>query len=383
MTGPGTKAESEDLWSWYDLEYRACEDDAWYDVYVVLDATAEKLTVKYWSSSEYEILFTVAEFATEAQVDDLAGRFRPVSMKLEDNECGMLSIRTAVCATHAIGDDLYRFYDAVIEAVKISGGGRCNVTNGHCSDNVVLAGKYPRGNIDLRGSFSNMHGPIETMSWFLDHGVELKTEMDGRVFPASGSSSTIIECLLSEARKRGVIVQTGKTVTSVSTTADGKFTIKVEKRTVDFVEFVEADYLMIASGSSEQGYKLAAQLGHSIVKSVPSLFTFKIDDFQLVELSGVTFPKVRAKLKLETILKSKPEHTQVGPMLVTHWGFSGPVILRLSAWGARDLSNTDYKGIPEYHAESTLVTFILCWGGTEYMMSIHSDTCNIHPNSDA
>ncbi|KAL8545886.1 hypothetical protein ACS0TY_005851 [Phlomoides rotata] len=244
-----------------------------------------------------------------------------------------------------------------LSKVKISGGGRCNVTNGHCSDNVVLAGKYPRGNKELRGLFFNMHGPIDTMSWFLDHGVELKTEMDGRVFPASDSSSTIIECLLSEAKKRGVIVQTGKTVTSASTTADAKFTIKVEKRTVDFVEFVEADYLMIASGSSEQGYKLAAQLGHSIVKPVPSLFTFKIDDFQLVELSGVTFPKVRAKLKLETVLKSKPEHTQVGPMLVTHWGFSGPVILRLSAWGARDLSDTDYKGsllvdfVPDLHVE--------------------------------
>ncbi|KAL8495014.1 hypothetical protein ACS0TY_019245 [Phlomoides rotata] len=137
MNRPGTKAESEDLWSRYDLEYRAYEDDAWYDIYVVLDATVEKLMVKYWSSSEeYEIVFTVAEFATEAQVDDLARRFRPVSVKLENNEGGMLSIGTAVCAAHAIGDDLYRFYDAVIEVVKISGDGRCNVTNGHCSDNV-------------------------------------------------------------------------------------------------------------------------------------------------------------------------------------------------------------------------------------------------------
>ncbi|KAL8513187.1 hypothetical protein ACS0TY_019400 [Phlomoides rotata] len=237
---------------------------------------------------------------------------------------------------------------------------RCNLVrrkNGWLGIGKILLENIPRGNKELRGSFFNMHGPIDTMSWFLDHGVELKTEMDGRVFPASDSSSTIIECLLSEAKKRGVIVQTGKTVTSASTTADGKFTIKVEKRTVDFLEFVEAEYLMIASGSSEQGYKLAAQLGHSIVKPVPSLFTFKIDDFQLVELSGVTFPKVRAKLKLETILKSKPEHTQVGPMLVTHWGFSGPVIIRLSAWGSRDLSDTDYKGsllvdcVPDLHVE--------------------------------
>ncbi|KAL8491810.1 hypothetical protein ACS0TY_023423 [Phlomoides rotata] len=99
MNRPGTKAESEDLWSRYDLEYRAYEDDAWYDIYVVLDATVEKLMVKYWSSSEeYEIVFTVAEFAIGAQVDDLAGRFRPVSVKLENNEGGMLSIGTVVCA---------------------------------------------------------------------------------------------------------------------------------------------------------------------------------------------------------------------------------------------------------------------------------------------
>lgn len=202
-----------------------------------------------------------------------------------------------------------------------------------------------------------MHGPVDTMSWFLDRGVELKTELDGRVFPVTDSSSTIIDCLMSDARRRGVVLVTGKTVTSVSTIAGGKFSVKVEKRTVDYTEYAEANYLMIASGSSEQGYKLAAQLGHSIVKPVPSLFTFKIDDFQLVELSGITLPKVRAKLKLETVQKSIPEHTQVGPMLVTHWGFSGPVILRLSAWGARDLSDSDYKGtllldfVPDLHGE--------------------------------
>ncbi|KAK6153035.1 hypothetical protein DH2020_012674 [Rehmannia glutinosa] len=244
-----------------------------------------------------------------------------------------------------------------LSKVKISGGGRCNVTNGHCVDNVILAGNYPRGNKELRGSFFNMHGPTDTMSWFSDHGVELKTEIDGRVFPISDNSSTIIDCLISEAKKRGVVLQTGKVVTSVSTSPGGKFSIKIEKCTIDYVEYVEADYLMIASGSSEQGHKLATQLGHSIVKPVPSLFTFKIADFQLVELSGVTFPKVRAKLKLETVQKSIPEHTQVGPMLVTHWGFSGPVILRLSAWGARDLSDSVYKGsllvdfVPDIHIE--------------------------------
>ncbi|XP_073040991.1 uncharacterized protein [Primulina eburnea] len=231
-----------------------------------------------------------------------------------------------------------------LSKVKISGGGRCNVTNGHCPDNVALAGSYPRGSKELRGSFFGVHGPTDTMSWFSERGVELKTEDDGRVFPISDSSSTIIDCLMSEAKKRGVVLQTGCIVTSVSTISSVKFSVKIEKRTIDSIKYVEADYLMIASGSSQQGYNLAIQLGHSIVKPVPSLFTFKIDDIRLAELFGITFPKVTAKLKLETVRKSIPEHTQTGPMLVTHWGLSGPVILRLSAWGARELSDSDYKG---------------------------------------
>ncbi|XP_073271980.1 uncharacterized protein [Primulina huaijiensis] len=238
-----------------------------------------------------------------------------------------------------------------LSKVKISGGGRCNVTNGHCTNNVALAGSYPRGSKELRGSFFGVHGPTDTMSWFSERGVELKTEDDGRVFPISDSSSTIIDCLMSEAKKRGVVLQTGCIVTSVSTISGVKFSVKIEKRTIDYIKYVEADYLMIASGSSQQGYNLAIQLGHSIVKPVPSLFTFKIDDIRLAELSGITFPKVRAKLRLETVRKSIPEHTQTGPMLVTHWGLSGPVILRLSAWGARELSDSDYKG-------SLLVDFI-------------------------
>ncbi|CAK9175380.1 unnamed protein product [Ilex paraguariensis] len=202
-----------------------------------------------------------------------------------------------------------------------------------------------------------MHGPMDTMSWFSNLGVELKIEDDGRVFPVSNSSSSIIDCLMLEAKQRGVILQTGKAVTTASSTVGGKFVLKIEKRTIDFIEYVEADYLLIASGSSQQGYNIATQLGHSIIKPVPSLFTFKIDDLQLAELSGVTFSKVKAKLKLDTVSKNIPQLTQIGPMLVTHWGLSGPVILRLSAWGARDLSSSEYKGIlhvdfiPDLHIE--------------------------------
>ncbi|KAJ1266670.1 hypothetical protein BS78_08G170000 [Paspalum vaginatum] len=244
-----------------------------------------------------------------------------------------------------------------LSKVKISGGGRCNVTNGHHLEPVGLAANYPRGNKELRGSFFAAHGPQDTMRWFTDHGVELKTEDDGRVFPASDNSASVVDCLLNEARRLGVSLQAGKAVSSASVTQCGKFLLKVEKRTADLVDYIEANYVLVATGSSQQGYAIAAQLGHSIVAPVPSLFTFKIADKRLAELAGVTFPIVKAKLKLDGVHKSVPELTQTGPMLVTHWGLSGPVVLRLSAWGARELHHCNYQGklvvdlIPDIHIE--------------------------------
>ncbi|KAL8137425.1 hypothetical protein V2J09_003426 [Rumex salicifolius] len=245
----------------------------------------------------------------------------------------------------------------LLSKVKVSGGGRCNVTNGHCFDNTVLPEFYPRGYKELKGSFFRVHGPADTMCWFSDHGVELKTEDDGRVFPVSNSSSSIIDCLINEAKQTGVHLQTGKGVTTASAISNGKFLLKIEKRTTSDIDLVEADYLLIATGSSKQGYTLASQLGHSIIDPIPSLFTFKIEDPKLAELSGITFSKVKANLKLVEGRKKVPQLTQVGPMLVTHWGLSGPVILRLSAWGARELFHLGYKGmllvdfVPDIHIE--------------------------------
>ncbi|KAL6623685.1 hypothetical protein ACP70R_033564 [Stipagrostis hirtigluma subsp. patula] len=240
-----------------------------------------------------------------------------------------------------------------LSKVKISGGGRCNVTNGHHLEPMGLARNYPRGNKELRGSFFTTHGPQDTMRWFIDHGVELKTEDDGRVFPVSDNSASVVDCLLNEARRLGA----GKSVSSASVTEHGKFVLKVEKRTADLVDFINTNYVLVATGSSQQGYAIATQLGHSIIAPVPSLFTFKIADKQLADLSGVTFPRTKAKLKLDGIQKSVAELTQAGPMLVTHWGLSGPVVLRLSAWGARELHRCNYQGtlmvdfIPDIHIE--------------------------------
>ncbi|XP_039803144.1 uncharacterized protein YtfP-like isoform X3 [Panicum virgatum] len=244
-----------------------------------------------------------------------------------------------------------------LSKVKVSGGGRCNVTNGHHLEPVGLARNYPRGNKELRGSFFAAHGPQDTMRWFTDHGVELKTEDDGRVFPVTDNSASVVDCLLNEARRLGVSLQAGKAVSSASVTQHGKFVLKVEKRTADLVDYITANYVLVATGSSQQGYSIAAQLGHSIISPVPSLFTFKVADKRLADLAGVTFPVVKAKLKLDGVQKNVPELTQIGPMLVTHWGLSGPVVLRLSAWGARELHQCNYQGkvmvdfIPNIHIE--------------------------------
>ncbi|CAM8943635.1 unnamed protein product [Rhodiola kirilowii] len=137
----------------------------------------------------------------------------------------------------------------------------------------------------------------------------------------------------------------------------GTFILKIEKQSMGLIEHAEADYTLVACGSSPQGHKIAEQLGHSIIDPVPSLFTFKVADSQLAELSGVTFPKVKAKLQLQDMKRNIPQLTQVGPMLVTHWGLSGPVILRLSAWGARNLFETEYRSnlivdfSPDIHLE--------------------------------
>ncbi|KAF3333018.1 HI0933-like protein [Carex littledalei] len=244
-----------------------------------------------------------------------------------------------------------------LSKVKISGGGRCNVTNGHFHEPVRLAENYPRGNRELRWSFFDVHGPQDTMNFFSNQGIQLKTEDDGRVFPVSDNSASIVDCLLNEARRLGVLLQTGKTVSDVSVIDNEQFLVKVEKRTANLVEEIKANYVLVSTGSSQQGYSIAAKLGHSIIEPMPSLFTFKIANEKLPSLSGVSFPKVRAKLELDHVKRRIPELNQVGPLLVTHWGLSGPVILRLSAWGARELFHSNYRGMlyvdftPDIHIE--------------------------------
>jgi hypothetical protein len=171
----------------------------------------------------------------------------------------------------------------------------------------------------------------------------LKKEEDGRMFPVSNTSATIVDCLLNEARRIGVVLQTGVSVNNISSRTEGGFTVQVSN-TNDGPKKLGADFVLLSTGSSRQGHELAQKLGHSIVEPQPSLFTFKVKDAALAELAGVSFEVVRADLELPGQKQKNPRLSQTGPLLITHWGLSGPVVLRLSAWAARDLFSSKYQG---------------------------------------
>jgi predicted Rossmann fold flavoprotein len=213
--------------------------------------------------------------------------------------------------------------------VKISGGGRCNVTH-ECFDPREMSANYPRGEKSLIGPLHRW-GVEDTIDWFTARGVELKTEADGRMFPVTDRSQTIIDCLTGAAREAGVEVRTRCGVKSI--TRGDVFTIETEDG-----EILQARKLLLATGGTRlaAGARLAEQLGHELEPAVPSLFTFKIRDPRLDGLPGISVADTRCQVA-GTGLQS------CGPLLITHWGLSGPGILRLSAWGARELAALDYR----------------------------------------
>lgn len=229
-----------------------------------------------------------------------------------------------------------------LSKVKVSGGGRCNVTHA-CFEPRELVRNYPRGQRELLGPFHRF-GPRETVTWFAERGVELKTEADGRMFPVSDSSGTIIDCLLNEARRLGVRLLRRQRITSVS---PGFIVERSDE------EPLQARCLLVATGSMPFGHELARKFGHSIQEPVPSLFTFNVPQFALRELAGVAIQRARVSL-----VNSK--QVQEGPLLITHWGFSGPAALRLSAWAARDLHALKYRcqlrinWLPDFDSDAAL-----------------------------
>jgi len=224
-----------------------------------------------------------------------------------------------------------------LQKVRISGGGRCNVTHA-CFEPALLVQQYPRGGKVLRGAFSRFQ-PRDTVAWFSKRGIQLKTEADGRMFPVTDDSGTIVNGLMSSARKAGVLVKTQAPAASVKQQAQG-FVVHLKSG-----ERWQSDRLLLATGSSPQGLRLAQQLGHTIEPPVPSLFTFNIPDANLRELAGVSVPQARVRLQVA----DQPPLEQMGPVLITHWGLSGPAILKLSAWGARALHGQQYRATLQIH----------------------------------
>ncbi len=220
----------------------------------------------------------------------------------------------------------------VLTKVKISGGGRCNVTHFQY-DPKQLVTYYPRGQKELVGPFHRFQ-PKDTVSWFQEHGVELKVEEDGRMFPITNDSQTIVDCLTSAARESGVLLRKNKLVENIVKVTNGyELFVKSE-------EPIFAKNILLATGSMPYGVSLAEKLSHKLISPVPSLFTFQIKDPLLDDLPGISFSKVKIILKIEGISK---DFIQEGPCLITHWGLSGPAILKLSAFAARELYQSKYK----------------------------------------
>lgn len=213
----------------------------------------------------------------------------------------------------------------VLQKVRISGGGRCNVTHAEF-DPRPLTSNYPRGEKELLGPFHKfMTG--DTIAWFADHGVELKIEEDGRMFPISNSSQTIIDCFQDLAKKYNIQIRTSQNVVALERNDQWKIITKTD-------EF-HCENLVVTAGSSPKIWELMKTLDHTIVDAVPSLFTFNIVDKAITALSGIA---IEARVEVPQLkLESQ------GPLLITHWGFSGPAILKMSAWGAVELYSTDYK----------------------------------------
>ena len=214
--------------------------------------------------------------------------------------------------------------------LKISGGGRCNVTHA-CFSMADMIKKYPRGGAFLKKAFHQFF-TTDTINWFNERGVELKTEDDGRMFPVSNTSQTIVDCLMQEVNKYGVEILMNKEVRAVNKINE-HWQLLFGNDSV-----MEADFICIASG----GYPKSAQfdwlqkIGHTIETPVPSLFTFNMPANPINSLMGITVENVTVKVAGTKLVEQ-------GPLLITHWGMSGPVILKLSAWGARLLANNNYS----------------------------------------
>lgn len=221
---------------------------------------------------------------------------------------------------------IYEKTTKLLSKVKISGGGRCNVTHS-CFVPRELVKNYPRGERELKSVFSRFQ-PGDTIAWFAENGIELKTEEDGRMFPITDSSQTIIDCFLNKAQKLGIEIKTKAELISYSKAV--VFSLKF----ADSSEEVDCLVLAMGGGNKVKYYDLVK--GHTINGPLPSLFTFNIPEPELHELKGLSVQDVEVKIEGSKL-------KDVGPLLITHWGISGPAVIRLSAFGAEYLADLDYQ----------------------------------------
>lgn len=222
----------------------------------------------------------------------------------------------------------------LLSKVKVSGGGRCNVC--HATNSIAdTIKKYPRGERFLKQAFHRFF-TTDTINWFQQQQVELIAEPDGRMFPKSNSSQTIVDCFLNEATAQGIKIELGKEVINITHTDESsqkRFLLVLKDGTT-----MAADFVCIACGGFPKSlqYNWLQSLGHSIIEPVPSLFTFNIPRHPITQLMGITIENAEVKI-------SGLKYLQRGPLLITHWGISGPVVLKLSAYAARDLANAHYE----------------------------------------
>lgn len=232
---------------------------------------------------------------------------------------------------------LYEATSNPLQKVRVSGGGRCNVTH-NVFEEKLLVEKYPRGKRELLGPFTKFQ-PKHMLQWLSDKGVTIKAEPDGRMFPVTNRSETIIECFQNQLQKWNVKVQLKHSVHRICQQEDGDFYIEFKDQIPE-----TATHLVLATGSSQKGHKLAKDLGHKITPLAPSLFTFNVKDPRITELPGVSFQDIGL-----TLILGKTKFKERGPLLITHWGFSGPALIRLSAWAARELQESNYQAELRIH----------------------------------
>ena len=218
----------------------------------------------------------------------------------------------------------------LLSKVKVSGGGRCNVTHA-LFDIAEMSKRYPRGQNFVKRTFHQFF-TTDTIKWFEERGVKLKAEKDGRMFPVTDSSQTIIDCLMNEANSYGVEIRMNSEVKELKVDSS-KFNV-----TTSDSKSLTVNYVCIACGGYPKTsmFQWLRELGHNISEPVPSLFTFNLTKHPIIQLMGVSVEKARVKIEGSKLVEE-------GPVLITHWGLSGPAILRLSAWGARELSAKSYE----------------------------------------